>query len=217
MPPETRKTRAIFWDNDGVLVDTEHLYFQATQEVLASVDIALARDDYIQLFLVEGRGAWHLAQERGVSARLVERLRDKRNARYSDLLAQAPRLAAGITKVLDALHGKYVMGVVTSSRKDHFDVIHRDTGLLKYFDFVLTASDFARVKPDPEPYLRAVERSGFSPEACVAIEDSARGLESARAAGIGCIIVPTDLTKRSNFEGADRVLEDIGELLTVLR
>ena len=75
MLPETRKTRAIFWDNDGVLVDTEHLYFQATQEVLASVDIALTRDDYIQLFLVEGRGAWHLAQERGVPADLVERLR----------------------------------------------------------------------------------------------------------------------------------------------
>jgi HAD superfamily hydrolase (TIGR01509 family) len=211
------QTRAIFWDNDGVLVDTEHLYFQATQEILASVGITLTRDDYVQLFLVEGRGAWHLAQERGVAADLVERLRVERNGRYSELLAQAPRLAAGITGVLDELHGNYVMGVVTSSRKDHFDVIHRDTGLLKYFDFVLTADDFKRVKPDPEPYLRAVERSGCPPEACIAIEDSARGLESARAAGIGCIVVPTDLTKRSNFDGAYRVLQDIGELLTVLR
>jgi HAD superfamily hydrolase (TIGR01509 family) len=209
--------KAIFWDNDGVLVDTEHLYFQATQEIMSSVGIPLTRDDYIQLFLVEGRGAWHLAQERGVPADRIERLRDQRNSRYSELLAEAPRVAAGITGVLDVLHGKYVMGVVTSSRKDHFDVIHRDTGLLKYFDFVLTASDFRRVKPDPEPYLRAVERSGVPPDACVAIEDSARGLESARAAGIGCIVVPTDLTRRSNFDGADRVLQDIGELLTVLK
>jgi HAD superfamily hydrolase (TIGR01509 family) len=214
---ETRNARAIFWDNDGVLVDTEHLYFQATQEVLASVDIALTRDDYIQLFLVEGRGAWHIAQNRGVPADEVARLRDERNARYGDLLAEAPRLAAGITRVLDVLHGKYVMGVVTSSRKDHFDVIHRDTGLLKYFDFVLTASDFRRVKPDPEPYLRALERSGLPPEACVAIEDSARGLESARAAGISCIVVPTDLTRYSNFDAADRVLENVDELLTVLK
>lgn len=208
--------QAIFWDNDGVLVETEHLYFQATQEMLASVGIHLTREDYIALFLVEGRGAWHIAAERGVSPADIERLRNDRNARYSELLAQAPRLAEGVTDVLEALHGRYVMGVVTSSRRDHFDVIHRDTGLLKYFDFVLTAGDFTRVKPDPEPYLRAVARSGVPKEACVAIEDSARGLESARAAGISCIVVPTELTKHSDFTGADRVLGRIGDLLTVL-
>jgi HAD superfamily hydrolase (TIGR01509 family) len=132
------------------------------------------------------------------------------------LLAQAPRLTAGITEVLDALRGKYVMGVVTSSRKDHFDLMHRTTGLLKYFDFVLTASDFSRVKPDPEPYLRAVDRSGVGRESCVAIEDSARGLESATGAGISCIVVPTALTQGSDFAGAHRVLGSIGEILTVL-
>jgi HAD superfamily hydrolase (TIGR01509 family) len=209
-------TRAIFWDNDGVLVETEHLYFQATQEALASIGIELTRDDYIALFLVAGRGAWHIAEQRGVSPADIERLRDGRNARYSELLAQAPRLAAGVTEVLEALHGRYVMGVVTSSRRDHFDVIHRDTGLLKYFDFVLTAGDFTRVKPDPEPYIRAVARSGVPADACVAIEDSARGLESARAAGIRCIVVPTALTKQSDFAAADHVLASIGELLTVL-
>jgi HAD superfamily hydrolase (TIGR01509 family) len=208
--------RAIFWDNDGVLVETEHLYFQATQEVFASIGIDLTRDDYVALFLVKGRGAWHIAEQRGVSPADIKRLRNDRNARYSELLAQGPRLAAGVTEVLDALHGRYVMGVVTSSRKDHFDIIHRDTGLLKYFDFVLTASDFTRVKPDPEPYVRAVERSGVPADACVAIEDSARGLESAKAAGISCIIVPTALTRHSDFAAADRVLGSIGELLTVL-
>ena len=208
--------RAIFWDNDGVLVETEHLYFQATQEVFASIGIDLTRDDYVALFLVKGRGAWHIAEQRGVSPADIKRLRNDRNARYSELLAQGPRLAAGVTEVLDALHGRYVMGVVTSSRKDHFDIIHRDTGLLKYFDFVLTASDFTRVKPDPEPYVRAVERSGVPADACVAIEDSTRGLESAKAAGISCIVVPTALTRHSDFAAADRVLGSIGELLTVL-
>lgn len=209
-------TRAIFWDNDGVLVETEHLYFQATQETLASIGIELTRDDYIALFLVEGRGAWHIAEQRGVSPAAIAGLRNDRNARYSELLAHEPGVIAGVTEVLDALHGRYVMGVVTSSRKDHFDVIHRNTGLLKYFDFVLTASDFTRVKPDPEPYVRAVARSGVPADACVAIEDSARGLESARAAGISCIVVPTELTRLSEFAGADRVLGSIGELLTVL-
>src|SRR5712671_990958 len=124
-------TKAIFWDNDGVLVETEHLYFQATQYVLASVGIPLTQQDYVELFLVQGRGAWHVAMERGIGPSDIERLRNERNALYGDLLAQAPRLTAGITEVLDALQGKYVMGVVTSSRKDHFDLMHRTTGLLK--------------------------------------------------------------------------------------
>jgi HAD superfamily hydrolase (TIGR01509 family) len=208
--------RAIFWDNDGVLVETEHLYFQATQDVLASVGIRLTQDEYIELFLVQGRGAWHLAEERGIAPRDIDQLRDERNALYADRLAQAVPLAADITKVLDALHGRYVMGVVTSSRKDHFDLIHRTTGLLKYFDFVLTASDYTRVKPDPEPYRRAVERSGVGRESCVAIEDSERGLASAKGAGISCIVVPTALTRGGNFDGADRVLGSIGEILAVL-
>jgi HAD superfamily hydrolase (TIGR01509 family) len=208
--------KAIFWDNDGVLVDTEHLYFQATQHVLASVGIRLTRKEYIELFLVQGRGAWHLAEEHGIAPAEIDRLRNERNALYGEYLAGAPRLIADIARVLDALHGKYVMGVVTSSRKDHFDLIHRSTGLLKYFDFVLTASDFSRVKPDPEPYLRAVERSGVDSGACVAIEDSERGLASAKGAGISCIVVPTALTQGGNFIGAHRILGSVGELLGVL-
>jgi HAD superfamily hydrolase (TIGR01509 family) len=207
---------AIFWDNDGVLVETEHLYFQATQHVLETIGVALTEADYIQLFLVEGRGAWHLAAEHGVASREIERLRHERNALYGEWLADAPRLTDGIVQVLDALHGKYVMGVVTSSRKDHFDLIHRTTGLLRYFDFVLTANDFTRVKPDPEPYRLAVARSGIDPGACVAIEDSARGLQSATGAGISCIVVPTALTRGCTFAGAHRVLNSIGEIPAAL-
>ena len=209
-------TKAIFWDNDGVLVDTEHLYFEATQHVLESVGIALSREDYIELFLVQGRGAWHVAEERGIAAADIERLREERNGLYAELLAQAPRLMPGITQVLDALHGKYVMGIVTSSRKDHFDVIHRSTGLLKYFDFVVTADDVSRTKPDPELYLRAVATSGVAREVCIAIEDSERGLESAKGAGVSCIVVPSGLTKYRGFVGAHRILTSVGELLEVL-
>jgi len=208
--------KAVFWDNDGVLVDTEHLYFKATQQVLASVGIGLSEAQYIELFLVQGRGAWHLAEEHGIAPGVIDTLRHERNALYTEWLAQAPRLNAGITNVLDALHGRYVMGVVTSSRRDHFDVIHRSTGLLKYFDFVVTADDVRRTKPDPELYLRAVDRSGVAREACMAIEDSERGLESAKGAGVSCIVVPSGLTKYQGFGGAHRILTSVGELLEVL-
>ena len=208
--------KAIFWDNDGVLVDTERLYFEATRDVLASAGVELTEEQYIQFFLVEGRGAWHLAEALGAGAAEIVRLKDARNALYSRRLAEQSRLIPGVTDVLQALHGRYVMGVVTSSRKDHFDVIHRSTGLMKYFDFVLALGDYARAKPQPDPYARAVERSGLPPEACVAIEDSERGLESATRAGIRCIIVPSGLTRGRQFEGAHHVVSSVADIPALL-
>jgi HAD superfamily hydrolase (TIGR01509 family) len=203
---------AILWDNDGVLVDTETLYFQATQQVMASAGVHLTEALYIDHFLVEGRGAWHLLEERGVGAGEIARLREERNELYGRWLRQGPRLIPGIIETLDALRGRYVMGVVTSSRKDHFDLIHEHTGLLPYFDFVLTASDYPRVKPHPDPYLRAVERSGVPADACIAIEDSERGLEAATRAGVRCIVVPTGLNRGRRFERAHRVLSSVRDI-----
>ena len=209
-------TQAIFWDNDGILVETEPLYLEATRETLATAGIPLTDDQYVELFLVQGRGAWHLAEARGIPPDEVQRLREARNALYARRLAEAPRVMPGVTAVLASLHGRYPMGVVTSSRRDHFELIHERTGLLPYFDFVLTADEVPRTKPHPDLYLRAVDRSGVDRTECVAIEDSARGLAAATAAGVPCIVVPTALTRRSAFPGALRVLDRIEELLTLL-
>jgi beta-phosphoglucomutase-like phosphatase (HAD superfamily) len=105
------------------------------------------------------------------------------------------------------------MGIVTSSEPDPFALIHQRTGLLPYFRFVLTASDYTHKKPHPEPYLLAVERSGCRQEECLVIEDSERGLTAAKAAGLRCIVVPSEFTRGSNFVGAYKVLENLPELL----
>jgi HAD superfamily hydrolase (TIGR01509 family) len=206
--------KAIFWDNDGVLVNTEGLYFEATRKVLADADIDLTREMYIELLLVGGKGAWFLAEERGYSANDVAEMRRKRNDLYGRLLKRGNIIIEGVEEVLTALQDKFTMGIVTSSRKDHFNIIHERSGLLKYFDFVLTREDYGLSKPDPEPYLLAVENSGCEKKECLAVEDSERGLESAKAAGINCYIIPTELTKNGNFSGADKVLSGIGDILS---
>jgi hypothetical protein len=118
---------AILWDNDGVLVDTERLYFRATKQVLASVGVDLTKEDYIELILVQGRGAWHLAEEKDVPPAAIERLRDERNALYSRYLHEERVLIAGVEETLRALYGKYRMGIFTSSWKDPFDLLHKFT------------------------------------------------------------------------------------------
>jgi HAD superfamily hydrolase (TIGR01509 family) len=207
---------AIFWDNDGVLVDTEHLYFEATRQVLASIDILLTEDDYRELFLMQGRGAWHLAEARGLPAPKVQALKQRRNALYAELIAEAPRALPGVLDVVSALHGRYRMGIVTSSRRDHFELIHRHTGLLPYFDFVVTADECPRTKPCPDPYVRALELSGVDRDSCLAIEDSERGLEAATGAGVRCAIVPSRLTRTQTFAGAWRRLDSVRDLLVLL-
>ena len=208
--------KTIFWDNDGVLVDTEELYFQATREILASVDVTLTKEMFVELFMVQGRGGWHLAAERGVGEDEMRLLRERRNARYSTLLSDHSKVMDGVEDVLLRLSGKYLMGIVTSSHREHFEAIHRSSGLLRYFAFVLTREDYDKAKPDPEPYLRAVERAGFPKDACLVIEDTERGLAAATAAGLRCVIVPSPLTLQCRFDGAYRVLPDVRSLLTVL-
>jgi HAD superfamily hydrolase (TIGR01509 family) len=209
-------TTAILWDNDGVLVETEHLYFEATRDTVRSAGLELTQDLYLEHFLVNGRGAWHLLEARGVPADRIEALKAERNARYARRLADAPRVVPGIPDVLDALHGRYVMGIVTSCRREHFEVIHRATGLLKYFDFVLAHGDYARSKPAPDPYLRAVERAGVPAGDCIAVEDSERGLIAATAAGVRCVVIPSWLTRSCRFAGAWRVLESAREVPALL-
>jgi HAD superfamily hydrolase (TIGR01509 family) len=206
--------KAIFWDNDGVLVDTERLYLQATQEIMTAAGRPLTDEDYAEYFLRQGTGAWHLIE--GASADEIARLRLARNERYSELLRRDACAIEGVDEVLRQLHGKYVMGIVTSSRRDHFDLIHERCDLLRYFDFALTADELPRTKPHPDPYLIAMERAGVRADESVVIEDSERGLQAATAAGIRCIVIPTLLTARSNFGAATRIIDRIEEVPAAL-
>lgn len=203
--------RAIFWDNDGVLVDTEHLYFEATREALAELGVELAESDFVELSLRAGASCFDVAAARGVSRERIEAARASRNGHYASLLA-GTELIPGVRETLDALHGRVPMAVVTSSRPEHFELQHSSTGARRYFDFVLTGADFTRFKPDPEPYLMAADRLGVAPADCLVIEDSERGLVSAARAGMRCAVVPRGLSAGGDFSAAWRVLERIDQV-----
>lgn len=206
---------AVFWDNDGVLVDTEELYYDATRTVLARAGFVLTTELYRELSLRQGRSAFELVRD-AVGEEGIEFLRRERNALYASRLAAGIPALDGIADTLAALHGRVVMAVVTSCNPDHFELIHRDTGLLRYFDFVLTNRDYAHTKPHPASYLAALARTGLAPEQCVAVEDSERGLAAARAAGLRCIVAPRGFTRGGEFRGAYRVVEDTRELAPTL-
>lgn len=208
--------KAIFWDNDGILVDTEILYFRANKEIFSKLGVNLDEDTYAENFLKRSKGVWHLAEQMGFTKDEIIKLRDERNSIYSGLLKTDLKIINGAEEVLKHLYGKIKMGIVTSSRRDHFEIIHKYTGFRKYFDFEITSDECDETKPSPKPYLTALEISGLKKEECVIVEDSERGLNAALKAGIKCYIIPTELTKNSDFTGAEKVLGDINEILTVL-
>lgn len=207
---------AILWDNDGVLVDTEGLYMRATRETLAEVGVELTEAMYHQLFLVEARGAWHLAREAGVSQSRCDELRRLRDDRYAELIDAGVSIIDGAERTMASLHGRYRMAIVTSSEPDHFRRIHRQTSFLRYVELVLTRTDYVESKPHPEPYLTAARRLGVAPERCVAIEDSERGLRAAKAAEMTCWVVPGPLNRRARLDAADRVLASVSEVASLL-
>ncbi len=204
--------KAIFWDNDGVLVDTEHLYFEATRRVLATVGVDLTGALFHDLFLVQNRGAWHLAEAAGVAPEALARLRDERDRLYCALVERDDLVIPGVRAALAQLAPRFRMAIVTSSHREPFEAVHRRTGLLRFFELVLTREHYQRSKPDPEPYLTALARTGLAPEECLVIEDSERGLRAAKAAGLACWVIPTALTGAGDFRAADRVLDSAGEV-----
>jgi HAD superfamily hydrolase (TIGR01509 family) len=201
---------AILFDNDGVLVDTEELYFRASREVLAEASgVVLDEASYVDLFLRSGQGAWHLAAARGHGPAAIQAMRAARDRRYIELIATCDLLMPGAHETVRALARRHRLAIVTSSDRAPFAATHARTGLLPHFELVLTRDCYGNSKPDPEPYLCAVQRLGAAPARCLVIEDSERGLRSAKAAGLTCWVIPSRLTAGCRFEGADAILPDL--------
>lgn len=203
----------ILWDNDGVLVDTERLFWQANRELFLPFGIDLSERDFFNWYLADNCGAWHLLDHLGMSGERIAELREGRNRRYSELLlGAAVEPIAGVGELLSALAPRMAMGVVTSSMASHFALIHSRLDLLRHFRFVLTAEHYTNSKPSPEPYLLGLEKLGLQADRCVVVEDSPRGLAAARAAGIRCIVLRNALTRHYSFPGAWRIADTMAGL-----
>ena len=207
----------LLWDNDGVLVDTERIYFEVNRDFLRTYGLELSAKDYLEWFLCSSRGAWHLLQERGATLTEIESCRQQRNSLYTARLLSEPDLAVpGVEAILSKLSPRVSMGVVTSSRREHFDAIHRRLTLMRHFKFALTIETYQHSKPSPDPYLLGLRHLNVPAHECLAIEDSPRGLQAAIAAGIRCLVLRTALTRQHPFIGALRVVDNMDELSDVI-
>ena len=204
-----RRYTHILFDHDGVLVDTEPLYYRATRDVLAEVGVDLPLMDYLA-HRAEATTVWQRLP--GATTADVERTRARRNVRYREMLLSEPIEIEGVEEALAALRPRYALAIVTTSRAEDFALIHRRGRIPRLVDHVLTRQAFRRPKPHPDSYLAALVRFGIGASRALAVEDAEWGLKAAVAAGIDCATVHNDFTVAQDFRLARYSIRTLGEL-----
>lgn len=208
---------AVLWDNDGVLVDSERRFFELSRQAFARVGLDLSEAIWRELYLGKGVGSRQIALALGGEAALIDPQLDERNRQYLEILQDPPAVRPFIPDTLAALNGRTRLALVTGCHRRQLDLMHRTSGLLDLFEVIVTGDDAERSKPDPEPYRLALERLGLAADCCLAVEDSTRGLHSALAAGVACVVIPTDLTAGQDFSGALALERDAAGILKYLQ
>jgi len=207
----------ILFDNDGVLVETEIWYYEASKKALKEFfDINLQFDEYMDI-MAHGKTAWEPALKLGLSEEKIAVARDKRNQYYQQFLRTENIEIENVKDILHQLSQNFQMGIVTTSRRVDFEIIHHNRGITDFMDFVLCEEGYTHAKPHPEPYLTGLKLFDASKNEAIVVEDSQRGLTSAYQAGIECVVVHNEFTKTHDFSKATYKIEKLSELVNLLK
>jgi len=204
----------ILFDNDGVLVETEIWYYEASKRALKEFfDVELEFEEYMDI-MTAGNGVWVAAKNASDEEKTIAR--NQRDVYYQEYLQTKNLEIENVHKILKELQKKYKMGIVTTSRRVDFEIIHKNSGITEFMEFVLCVEDYPKSKPHPDPYLKGLELFGAKKEETIIIEDSERGLISANRAGIECVIVHNEFTASQDFSKAICKIKNLSELIKIL-
>ena len=206
--------KAVLFDMDGVVVDSEPYHIQAMREVLLEemeLDIpseeiggfcGLNYEEKIEIIF----------KKRNLNAD-IDSLRKKTNERYIQLIKDRIYPKDGLIDLLERLLSENIkISLVTASNRKQTEIIVNRTGTSKYWAFIITGDDVIKRKPDSECYIKAKNKLGLEPKECVVIEDSIPGIEAAKGAGMFCIAIPNDYVKGQDFSKADIIVNSLKEI-----
>jgi len=191
--------KAILFDFDGVLADTEPLHFRMFQQVLQEERIPLGEDEYYQKYVgFDDRDCFHaiLAEHgRSIAPETIRRLVARKAVKMLDHLKVTPVVYPGIVEFVKSSASRYRLAVVSGALRQEIELILQTAGMRTDFEHIASAEDVRNGKPDPEGYLhalRSLNRNApvLAPE-CLVIEDTLFGIQAAHAAGMRCLAVST--------------------------
>ena len=203
--------RAVIFDFDGLVVDTESAIYDAWRELYLSQGHDLPLPDYVQCV---GSTFGHydpmaaLETLRGLPVDWDAVLPVK-EARIRSLQAGLDTMPGVRELLAEAAKAGVPCAIASSSQRTHVAGWMERTGIGSYFQVIRTRDDVARAKPFPDLFLAAAEALGIRPDEALVLEDSSNGLRAAIAAGVPCVAVPSPVTRGSDFTGAAAVLETL--------
>ena len=205
---------AVVFDFDGVLADSEPIHLRSFQEVLSGLGVTLTRDEYYARYLgfadetvfqmLSDTYGWNLSDAQ------IAALIEEKSRVFEAMLHEGEVLYPGAPECVDRLGKDFPLGIASGALKHEILAILDRYDLASRFRFIVAAGDTPMSKPAPDPYRRAAALHGIPPEACIAIEDSRWGIESAKAAGLTCVGI-TNTYPASELDAADEVIDSLSQ------
>ena len=205
----------VIFDLDGVLIDSEGLYYRAYSEVLRPYGVTVSREEYEDHWIAQGNGPEYIVAKHNLPI-APDEMRRLRSPLYLRLLETEVKLMPYVEEVLTRLFPHCALTVATNSNREHLDAILRKFGLERFFPSTIAREDYQKAKPQPDAFLAAAHQLGLLPAQCVVIEDTYKGVLAATSAGMACIAVPNDYTRRNDFSRASLILPSLNELTTAV-
>lgn len=194
--------KAAIFDMDGLLIDSERIIMQACIEAARQIGIHYTRDEFVELIGRAGPDSTRLMIEQLGGEANFNRVMQNMEA-LLDAQGHLFPLKPGVQPLLDYYRGQGVRcGVASSSPMHHITHRLQRVQVLDYFSHLTSGHEVVRGKPNPDIYLRAMQKLEVSPAECIAFEDSEPGARAAIAAGLRVVVVP-DLKQPSEFVRAN--------------
>lgn len=205
---------AIVFDFDGVLADSEPLHLRAYQEAFSRYGVTLESSEYYTRYLGfdDESAVRAMARDHGLELndRRLREVLDAKTTIFDRMLGRGDVLYPGAVECVARLAPAFPLGIASGALRHEIEAILRGNGLDHHFRFIVAAGDTVASKPAADPYRRAAEMHGRDASACVAIEDSRWGIESAKAAGMKCVAI-TNTYPANELAAADAVIGSLEE------
>ncbi|MHC4456665.1 MAG: HAD family hydrolase [Planctomycetota bacterium] len=214
--------RAVIFDFDGVITDSEMLHLRSFNKVLASYGIEITTEDYYSEYLgLTDTDCFNLLNGRcgfGLDEQGIENLVKQKNEIFEELAKTEWQIIEGVSDFLDMLkQNEIAMAICSGALLGEIELILKEAGFNSFFEEIVSAEQIRRGKPAPDGFVLTLEKLNhnrevsIAAEECVVIEDSHWGLEGAKAAGMHTVAV-TNTYDAAQLQMAEKIVGKLTEL-----